>query len=85
MVQAAATANISAPEKISVELTVNNVTTELKVAPWTTLLDALREHLDLTGTKRAVTTASAARVPSSSTVAVSIHAWPWPSCRTARR
>ena len=25
---------------------------KLKVAPWTTLLDALREHLDLTGTKK---------------------------------
>ncbi len=44
--------NIPAPEKISVELTVNNVKTKLKVAPWTTLLDALREHLDLTGTKK---------------------------------
>ncbi len=25
---------------------------QLKVAPWTTLLDALRDHLDLTGTKK---------------------------------
>jgi xanthine dehydrogenase YagT iron-sulfur-binding subunit len=52
MVQASSTMNIPAPEKISVELTVNNVKTKLKVAPWTTLLDALREHLDLTGTKK---------------------------------
>ena len=25
---------------------------DLTVAPWTTLLDALRDHLDLTGTKK---------------------------------
>jgi xanthine dehydrogenase YagT iron-sulfur-binding subunit len=31
---------------------VNGVETKLDVAPWTTLLDALREHLDLTGTKK---------------------------------
>ena len=30
------------------------------VAPWTTLLDALRDQLDLTGTKKAAITASAA-------------------------
>ena len=33
-------------------LTVNGVETQLKLAPWTTLLDALRDHLDLTGTKK---------------------------------
>jgi xanthine dehydrogenase YagT iron-sulfur-binding subunit len=49
---AQANSHIPAPEKISFELTINNVKTELKVAPWTTLLDALREHLDLTGTKK---------------------------------
>ena len=43
---------IPAPEKISVELIVNGAETRLNVAPWTTLLDALREHLDLTGTKK---------------------------------
>jgi xanthine dehydrogenase YagT iron-sulfur-binding subunit len=43
---------IPAPKKISVSLTVNGVKTEIKVAPWTTLLDALRDHLDLTGTKK---------------------------------
>jgi xanthine dehydrogenase YagT iron-sulfur-binding subunit len=31
---------------------VNGVRKELEVAPWTTLLDALRDHLDLTGTKK---------------------------------
>jgi len=40
------------PEKMPVALNVNGVETRLKVAPWTTLLDALRDHLDLTGTKK---------------------------------
>jgi xanthine dehydrogenase YagT iron-sulfur-binding subunit len=43
---------IPGPQKITVALTVNNVETQLKIAPWTTLLDALRDHLDLTGTKK---------------------------------
>jgi xanthine dehydrogenase YagT iron-sulfur-binding subunit len=43
---------ISVPDKISVSLIVNGVETQLKLAPWTTLLDALRDHLDLTGTKK---------------------------------
>jgi xanthine dehydrogenase YagT iron-sulfur-binding subunit len=44
--------NISTPDKIPVALVVNGVERQLKLAPWTTLLDALREHLDLTGTKK---------------------------------
>jgi xanthine dehydrogenase YagT iron-sulfur-binding subunit len=43
---------IPAPEKIPIRLTVNGVEMQLKLAPWTTLLDALRDHLDLTGTKK---------------------------------
>jgi xanthine dehydrogenase YagT iron-sulfur-binding subunit len=43
---------ISAPEKIPVALIVNGTEAKLNVAPWTTLLDALRDHLDLTGTKK---------------------------------
>jgi xanthine dehydrogenase YagT iron-sulfur-binding subunit len=43
---------IPAPEKIPVQLTVNGNRMALVVAPWTTLLDALRDHLDLTGTKK---------------------------------
>ena len=39
-------------ERFSVSLTVNGVAARLDVAPWTTLLDALREHLNLTGTKK---------------------------------
>jgi xanthine dehydrogenase YagT iron-sulfur-binding subunit len=41
-----------APEKIAVSLIVNGVETQLRVAPWTSLLDALRNQLDLTGTKK---------------------------------
>ncbi len=43
---------IARPQAVRTKLTVNGVETDLKVAPWTTLLDALREHLDLTGTKK---------------------------------
>ncbi|HEY1546052.1 MAG TPA: (2Fe-2S)-binding protein [Xanthobacteraceae bacterium] len=40
------------PAKHAINLTVNGVAHKLDVAPWTTLLDALRDHLDLTGTKK---------------------------------
>jgi len=43
---------ISVPAKLPVKLSVNGVEHQLSVAPWTTLLDALRDHLDLTGTKK---------------------------------
>ncbi|MEA2835734.1 MAG: xanthine dehydrogenase YagT iron-sulfur-binding subunit [Bradyrhizobium sp.] len=43
---------IPAPGKMSITLTVNGANKQLNVAPWTTLLDALRDHLDLTGTKK---------------------------------
>jgi xanthine dehydrogenase YagT iron-sulfur-binding subunit len=43
---------VPAPEKIPVTLTINGVERQLQLAPWTTLLDALRDHLDLTGTKK---------------------------------
>ena len=43
---------IRAPDKIPVTLVVNGVQTQLEVTPWTTLLDALRDQLDLTGTKK---------------------------------
>jgi xanthine dehydrogenase YagT iron-sulfur-binding subunit len=45
---AAAQPTIPTSQKIPIALTVNGVSTQLKVAPWTTLLD----HLDLTGTKK---------------------------------
>jgi xanthine dehydrogenase YagT iron-sulfur-binding subunit len=40
------------PEARAVTLTVNGKARQLEVAPWTTLLDLLRLHLDLTGTKK---------------------------------
>ena len=43
---------IAPPGKLRIRLTVNGVERQLEVAPWTTLLDALRDHLDLTGTKK---------------------------------
>ena len=43
---------IDAPVKIPIALTVNGAERTFEVAPWTSLLDALRDHLDLTGTKK---------------------------------
>jgi xanthine dehydrogenase YagT iron-sulfur-binding subunit len=43
---------IPTPDKIRIALTVNGVGRRLEVAPWTTLLEALRDRLDLTGTKK---------------------------------
>jgi xanthine dehydrogenase YagT iron-sulfur-binding subunit len=43
---------IALADKITVTLKVNGVERRLAVAPWTTLLDALRDHLDLAGTKK---------------------------------
>jgi xanthine dehydrogenase YagT iron-sulfur-binding subunit len=43
---------VRVPSKVSITLTVNGAPTRVDVAPWTTLLDALREHLNLTGTKK---------------------------------
>jgi len=40
------------PNAIPVALTVNGTRHDLRLDPRTTLLDALREHLDLTGTKK---------------------------------
>src|SRR4026208_213310 len=40
------------PARMAVTLHVNGVERKMSVAPWATLLDALRLHLDLTGTKK---------------------------------
>ena len=40
------------PSTRRITLRVNGIAQELIVAPWTTLLDALRHQLDLTGTKK---------------------------------
>jgi xanthine dehydrogenase YagT iron-sulfur-binding subunit len=42
----------SSPAGITITLNINGNDRQLTVAPWTTLLDALRERLDLTGTKK---------------------------------
>ena len=38
--------------EVPVSLTVNGTARDVVIAPWTTLLDLLREELDLTGTKK---------------------------------
>jgi len=43
---------VSTPAKMVVTLHINGVARKFTIAPWTTLLDALRLHLDLTGTKK---------------------------------
>ena len=40
------------PAAVPITLTLNGETRQLEVAPWTTLLDLLREQLGLTGTKK---------------------------------
>src|SRR5205085_11111042 len=40
------------PESVSIRLHVNGEERRLKVAPWSTLLDVLRDRLMLTGTKK---------------------------------
>ena len=42
----------SLPEEIAITLTVNGERRQLSIRPWTTLLDLLRDDLDLTGTKK---------------------------------
>ncbi|MET0403507.1 MAG: (2Fe-2S)-binding protein [Cystobacter sp.] len=41
-----------APDTQPITLRVNGASKQLDIAPWTTLLDLLRESLDLTGTKK---------------------------------
>jgi xanthine dehydrogenase YagT iron-sulfur-binding subunit len=48
----AAIATAPLPTKSRITLAVNGARKQMDVAPWTTLLDALREHLGLTGTKK---------------------------------
>jgi xanthine dehydrogenase YagT iron-sulfur-binding subunit len=43
---------IKKPAPVAISLTVNGEKHSLNVAPWTTLLDLLRDRLDLTGTKK---------------------------------
>jgi xanthine dehydrogenase YagT iron-sulfur-binding subunit len=48
----AANGKFQLPDKHQIMLRVNGTERRLTVAPWTTLLDALRDRLDLTGTKK---------------------------------
>ena len=52
MAQEKVTPLMPIPEKTAVTLYVNGVERQVTIAPWTTLLDALRDHLELTGTKK---------------------------------
>jgi len=45
-------AHTAKPTPLSITLTINGESRILSAAPWTTLLDLLRNHLDLTGTKK---------------------------------
>ncbi len=45
-------ASAALPAPGTVRLTINGQTKTLQIAPWTSLLDALREYLNLTGTKK---------------------------------
>jgi xanthine dehydrogenase YagT iron-sulfur-binding subunit len=51
-IEAEGKAKHALPATMRIMLKVNGVEKHLDVAPWTTLLDALRECLDLTGTKK---------------------------------
>jgi len=46
------TASAGAAPKLAVTLVVNDSPRQLTISAWTTLLDVLRDHLQLTGTKK---------------------------------
>ena len=50
--ETAGTANISGPGEVPITLNINGKPMKVSVEPRVTLLDALRNHLDLTGAKR---------------------------------
>ena len=55
-------------------LNVNGQDRMLTIAPWTTLLDALRDHLNLTGTKKGCDHGQCGACTVSSTAVGSFHA-----------
>jgi aerobic-type carbon monoxide dehydrogenase small subunit (CoxS/CutS family) len=73
---------IPVPVKVPMSLTINGIETQLSVAPWTTLLDTLRDHLGLTGTKKGCDTANAARARFCWMAGASIRVSRSPSCGT---
>jgi len=44
--------SIAAPDQVQITLIVNGASHQFELAPWTSLVDALRDHLKLTGTKK---------------------------------
>lgn len=50
--ETAAPAPTALPTRTRITLKVNGAEKRIEVAPWTTLLDLLRNYLDLTGTKK---------------------------------
>jgi xanthine dehydrogenase YagT iron-sulfur-binding subunit len=50
--ETASRATVPLPTKSRIVLKINGARRQMDVAPWTTLLDALREDLGLTGTKK---------------------------------
>ena len=52
MTNSSSAKRISKPAPLAITLHVNGESARLNIAPWTTLLDALRDRLDLTGTKK---------------------------------
>ena len=67
-------ASLTTPEAVSVGLTINGAHHALMLDPRTTLLDLLREHLDLTGTKKGCDQGQWAPAPCSLTGGASIRA-----------
>ena len=43
---------LAPPSPLAITLTINGEARELEVEPWTSVLDLLRERLDMTGTKK---------------------------------
>jgi xanthine dehydrogenase YagT iron-sulfur-binding subunit len=49
---APAPVSIAPTDRATITLTINGQVKHVQVEPWTVLIDLLREHLDLTGTKK---------------------------------
>ena len=64
---------VHGPGPIPLTLNVNGERRSIDLEPRVSLLDALREYLDLTGSKKAATRGRAGRAPSGSTV---VACWP---------
>jgi hypothetical protein len=44
--------SLALPDKVPIAISINGTFRQFRLLPWTTLLDLLREELDLTGTKK---------------------------------